>query len=46
MSQENSYYDTEKVPEKEDRVVTLSTCSNGRSRDSRYVVHCIAVKEG
>lgn len=46
MSRENSYYDTGKVPEKADRVVTLSTCSNGRSRDSRYVVHCIAVREG
>ena len=40
MTIEENYYDVgTALPSAEDRVITLSTCSTGRSADSRYVVH-------
>lgn len=39
MTVEENYYGMGVVPVKEDRVVTLSTCSTGRSENSRYTVH-------
>lgn len=41
MTIEKRYYDTETEPKETDRIITLSTCSNGRSRKSRYVVNCV-----
>lgn len=41
MTIEKSYYDTGIMPAPDDGVITLSTCSNGRGRSSRYVVHCV-----
>lgn len=41
MTAEKSYYDTGIIPKEKDNVLTLSTCSNGRGRSSRYVVHCV-----
>lgn len=38
-STDNRYYNTGIIPEAGSRVVTLSTCSNGRGRLSRFVVH-------
>ena len=41
MTVEKSYYNMKMKPTSESRVLTLSTCSNGRGRSSRYVVHCM-----
>ena len=41
MTMEENYYGMGVVPVKEDRVITLSTCSTGRSEDSRYTVHSV-----
>ena len=41
MTVEENYYGMGVMPVKEDRVVTLSTCSTGRSEDSRYTVHSV-----
>lgn len=41
MTVEENYYGMGVVPVKEDRVITLSTCSTGRSEDSRYTVHSV-----
>ncbi len=38
-------YDTGTVPGQEEKVVTLSTCSGGRRRDLRYVVHAVIKEE-
>ena len=41
MTTEKRYYDTGIDPENTERIITLSTCSNGRGRRSRYVVNCV-----
>lgn len=41
MTVKDNYYDMGVVPVKEDRVITLSTCSTGKSEDSRYTVHSV-----
>lgn len=41
MTVEKSYHDAGENPEPGSQVVTLSTCSNGRGRKSRFVVNCI-----
>ena len=41
MTIEENYYDMEMVPVKENRVLTLSTCSTGQNEDSRYTVHSV-----
>ena len=41
MTTEKRYYDTGIDPEDTERIITLSTCSNGRGRRSRYVVNCV-----
>lgn len=45
MTMEENYYGMGVVPVKEDRVITLSTCSTGRSEDSRYTVHSVVRRE-
>lgn len=45
MSVEQGYYRTDVRPKKKDRVITLSTCSNGRGRSSRFVVNCVIETE-
>ncbi len=44
MTKGKSYYNTGKNPKTTDRIITLSTCSNGRNHTSRYVVNCIIDK--
>lgn len=44
MTVKDNYYDIGVVPVKEDRVITLPTCSTGKSEDSRYTVHSV-IKE-
>lgn len=41
MSVGKSIYNTGITPEKNDRVITLSTCSNGKGKNSRFVVNCV-----
>lgn len=41
MTVEKSYHDAAEKPDSESQVLTLSTCSNGRGRKSRFVVNCI-----
>ena len=41
MIREGSYYKTKEEVGAGDAILTLSTCSNGGPRSSRYVVHAI-----
>ncbi len=41
MSVSKRYYDTGLEPKAGSRIITLSTCSNGRGHSSRYVVHAV-----
>lgn len=41
MTVAKGYYDTGIEPQESDQIITLSTCSNGRGRKSRYVVNCV-----
>ena len=41
MTLEKRYYDTGIQPQEAEQIITLSTCSNGRGRKSRYVVNCV-----
>lgn len=41
MTVRRSCYHTGTEPKASDQVITLSTCSNGKGRRSRYVVNCV-----